>query len=162
MELEKIFQLTTSKVKSLIILLFIAGFMAWLMIGDVSRMQAATTNYDYYQNSINLIVNIAITYFFCIFLLMCFLTYINKQYSKWCVRLFYFLGISIIIYYAFAGIYIEHVFSHVEHRYIWKFNRLAHRLYTGPLYWMIIGYFFFVPKILKDAQKLQEEQDLTI
>ena len=32
---------------------------------------------------------------------------------------------------------------------------------TGSLYWMIIGY-FFTPKILKDAQKLQEEQELTI
>ena len=34
-------------------------------------------------------------------------------------------------------------------------------LYVGPIFWMIIGY-FFTPKILKDARKLQEEQDLTI
>ena len=34
-------------------------------------------------------------------------------------------------------------------------------LYVGPIFWMIVGY-FFTPKILKDAQKLQEEQDLTI
>ena len=152
---------SASNVASVIFMLFLAGIVTWLMVGDVSRMQAATTNYEYYQNAIYLIDNIARTYFFCIFMLMVYLVYINKQYSKWCVWLFYVLGASVLIYYCFAGIYIEYVFSHVEHDYIDKFHRLAHRLYTGPLFWMIIGY-FFTPKILKDAQKLKEEQELTV
>ena len=152
---------SSSNVATAIFLLFLAGIVTWLMVGDVSRMQAAATNYEYYQNAIYLIDNIARTYFFCIFLLMVYLVYINKQYSKWCVWLFYVLGASVLIYYCFAGIYIEYVFNHVEHDYIDKFHRLAHRLYTGPLFWMIIGY-FFTPKILKDAQKLKEEQELTV
>ena len=152
---------SASNVAAVIFMLLLAGIVAWLMVGDVSRMQDATTNYEYYQNAIYLIDNIARTYFFCIFMLMVYLTYINKQYSKWCIWLFYVLGASVLIYYCFAGIYIEYVFNHVERDYIDKFHRLAHRLYTGPLYWMIIGY-FFTPKILKDAQKLKEEQELTV
>ena len=152
---------SAENVFGMIFLLLLAGVATWLMVGDVSRMHEATTNYEYYQNAIYLIDNIARTYFFCIFMLMVFLTYIQKQYTKWCVWLFYVLGASVLIYYCFAGNYIEYVFNHVEHDYIDKFHRLAHRLYTGPLYWMIIGY-FFTPKILKDAQKLKEEQDLTV
>ena len=161
MESTKLFRLSAENVLGIIFLLLLAGFVAGLMAGDVSRMQAATTNYEYYKNSIYLIDNIARTYFFCIFLLMVYLTYINKQYSKWCVRLFYLLGISALLYFGFAGIYIKHVFSLVESENTDKFHSLAHTLYTGPLYWMIIGY-FFTPKILKDAQKLKEEQKLTI
>ena len=161
MKSTKLSRFSASDVAGVIFMLFLAGVVAWLMVGDVSRMQAATTNYEYYQNAIYLIDNIARTYFFCIFMLMVYLVYINKQYSKWCVWLFYVLGASVLIYYCFAGIYIENVFNHVEHEYIDKFHRLAHRLYTGPLFWMIIGY-FFTPKILKDAQKLKEEQELTV
>ena len=142
-------------------LLLLATYVSFLMVGDVSRMQAATTKYDYYQNFIYLIDNIARTYFFCIFLLMIYLTYINKQYSKWCVRLFYLVGISIFIYFGFAGQFNKYVFNIVESDYIDKFPRMAHTLYTGPLYWMTIG-LFFVPKILKDARKLKEEQELTV
>ena len=152
---------SASNVAAAIFMLLLAGIVAWLMVGDVSRMHEATANFDYYQNAIYLIDNIARTYFFCIFMLMVYLVYINKQYTNWCIWLFYVLGASVLIYYCFAGIYIEYAFNHVEHDYIDKYHRLAHRLYTGPLYWMIIGY-FFTPKILKDAQKLKEEQELTI
>ena len=142
-------------------LLALAMIEGWTMVNDVKRMQAATTSYDYYHNLIYLIDNIARTYFFCIFLLMVFLTYINKQYSKWCIRVYYLLGVSALLYFGFAGIFIENVYNHIEPQYMEKFPRMAHRLYTGPVYWMIIGY-FFTPKILKDAQKLKEEQDLTV
>ena len=125
-------------VVSFIILLIIAGIMGLLMVGDVNRMHEATTNYEYYKNFVYLIDNIARTYFFITYLVMVYLTYINKQYSNWCVRLFYLIGVSVLLYYAFAGFFIEHI-----------------------IFWVIIGY-FFIPKILKDAQKLKEEQDLTI
>ena len=160
MEIKKIF----SKGENLLgmgFLLFLAVVEGWTMVNDVNRMQTATTGYDYYQNLIYLIDNIARTYFFCIYLLIVFLTYINKQYSKWCIRLFYLTGVSALLYFGFANFFIENVFHHVEPQYIEKFPQMAHRLYTGPVLWMIIGY-FFTPKILKDAQKLQEEQDLTI
>lgn len=142
-------------------LLLLAVYVVCLMVGDVSRMQEATTKYDYYQNLIYLIENIARTYFFCIFNLMAFLTYIHKQYTKWCVRLFYLVGVSVLLYFGWAGVFSKNVFHHIEPQYIENFPRMVHTLYTGPLYWMIIGY-FFTPKILKDAQKLKEEQDLTI
>jgi hypothetical protein len=70
-------------------------------------------------------------------------------------------GISTLAYYAFASNYYGYVIDHVESEYIDKTVSLARSLFTGPLYWIIIG-FFFVPKILKDAQKLKEEQELTV
>lgn len=156
-----LFQFSASNVVTAIFLLLLTGFMAWLITGDISRMIAATTNYEYYKNAIYLIDNIARTYFFCIFMLMLFLTYINKQYSKWCVSLFYIAWVSTIAYYTFAINYYEYVFDYVESEYMDKTVSMARPLFTGPLYWIIIGY-FFVPKILKDAQKLKEEQELTV
>ena len=143
------------------ILLILAVVEGWTMVNDVSCMKAATTSYDYYQNLIYLIDNIARTYFFCIFLMMVFLTYIHKQYSKWCIRVYYLLGVSVLLYYGWAGIFSKSVYNQVEPEFLENVPRMVHRLYTGPLYWIIIGY-FFVPKILKDAQKLKEEQDLTV
>ena len=160
MELKKFF----SKGENLFmtgVVLILAAFVVFLMVGDVSRMQAATTKYDYYQNLIYLIENIAKSYFFCIFLLMSFLTYIHKQYSKWCSRLYLLLGISALFYFGWAGIFSKSVYHQVEPEYLENFPRMIHTLYTGPVYWMIIGY-FFTPKILKDAQKLKEEQELTV
>lgn len=148
-------------VVSFIILLIIAGIMGLLMVGDVNRMHEATTNYEYYKNFVYLIDNIARTYFFITYLVMVYLTYINKQYSKWCVRLFYLIGVSVLLYYAFAGFFISHIIDLIETDYVHKLHSIAHTLYTGPIFWVIIGY-FFIPKILKDAQKLKEEQDLTI
>lgn len=142
-------------------MLILAAYVVFLMVGDVKRMQAATTNYDYYQNLIYLIENIAKSYFFCIFMLMSFLTYIHKQYSKWCSRLYLLLGISALFYFGWAGIFSKSVYHQVEPEYLENFPRMIHTLYTGPVYWMIIGY-FFTPKILKDAQKLKEEQELTV
>lgn len=143
------------------VLLVLAVVEGWTMVNDVNSMQEATTQYDYYQNLIYLIDNIARTYFFCIFLLMVFLTYINKQYSKWCIRVYYLLGVSALMYFAWAGIFSRSVYNHVEPQFLENFPRMIHTLYTGPVFWMIIGY-FFTPKILKDARKLQEEQDLTV
>ena len=160
MELKKFF----SKGENLFtmgILLILAVVEGWTMVNDVSCMKAATTSYDYYQNLIYLIDNIARTYFFCIFLLMVFLTYINKQYSKWCIRVYYLLGVSALFYFGWAGIFSRSVYNQVEPEYLENFPRMIHRLYTGPVYWMIIGY-FFTPKILKDARKLKEEQELTV
>ena len=141
--------------------LILAAYVVFLMVGDVNRMQAATTKYDYYQNLIYLIENIAKSYFFCFYMLMSFLTYIHKQYSKWCVRLFYLLGISVLLYFGWAGIFSKNEYNQIEPQYLENFPRMIHTLYTGPIYWMIIGY-FFTPKILKDAQKLKEEQELTV
>ena len=141
--------------------LSLAVLMVWLMVGDVERMQTATTNYDYYSNFVYLIDNIARTYFFCIVMLMVFFTYVNKQYSKWCIRLFYILGVSTLMYFVIANHFYRHVFGFIETENMEKMPSMTTTLFTGPLYWMIIGY-FLIPRILKDAQKLKEEQELTV
>ena len=160
METSKFF----SKVENVFGALFVlalAVLMVGLMAGDVERMQAATTNYDYYSNFIYLIDNIARTYFFCIFMLMVYFTYVNKQYSKWCIRLFYILGVSTLMYFVIANHFYRHVFGFIETENMEKMPSMTTTLFTGPLYWMIIGY-FLIPRILKDAQKLKEEQELTV
>lgn len=144
-----------------IILLVLAGVMAYLMVGDVARMQQATTNYEYYKNLCYLVDNICRTYFFCIFLLMAYLTYIKKQYTKWCIWLFYIAGVSALFYFGIARYLYEYIFNNVESAYLDKLPSIAGTLFVGPIYWILVGY-FFVPKILKDARILKEEQDLTI
>lgn len=161
MEIKTLFRKANKGPLGIIFPLILAGMMAWLMYDDITRMQEATTKYDYYQNLIYLIENIAKSYFFCIFILMATLTWYHKQYSKWCIRLYYLLGILALLYFGWAGIFSKNVFNQIEPQYLENFPRMVHTLYTGPLLWMIIGY-FFTPKILKDAQKLKEEQELTV
>ena len=67
-----------------------------------------------------------------------------------------------LVYFVVAGQVYDYVVNHVESDYmIQKLPSLARTVFTGPVYWIIIGY-FFIPKILKDAQKMKEEQELTI
>ena len=141
--------------------LFFLGGMAYLIYGDISGMQAATTNYEYSKNYIYLIDNIARTYFFCIMIALLYLTYINKQFSKWCMWLFYLLGVSVFLYFILARYFCNHVFSIMEPEFMDQIPTMLHRLYTGPIYWMFIAY-FFIPKILKDAKRYKDEQDLIV
>ena len=141
--------------------LFMAAGMAWLMYSDISRMQAATTNCEYYKNFIYLIDNIARTYFFCIIMGLFYLTYVHKQYTKWCMWLFYLLGISVFVYYVIASNFSDYVFRIMEPQYMDQLPSMFRSLYTGPLYWMFLAY-FFIPKILKDAKNLKDEQDLIV
>lgn len=142
-------------------LLFFAVFAIMSIMLDVNKMQDAANNYEYYRYCIYLQDHIAWITFAMIYLLMVYLTYIKKQFSKWCVWLFYLMGLFTLIYYSYAGFLLEDVFSLVEREYFDKLHSLANSLYYGPIP-LICCSFFFVPKILKDAQKLKEEQDLTI
>ena len=151
-----------------IILLSVIGTMIFFIIGDINNMleaknsmQGASSGYEYIRNLCNLVDNASRCYFMCIFFLMAYLTYMKKQYSKWTMRLFYVLGVSSLLYFVVAGHVFDYVFDHVESNYMNKLPSLARTVFTGPVYWIIIGY-FFIPKILKDAQKLKEEQELTI
>ena len=144
-----------------ILLLTIEIVLILFIIGDINNMREAQTGYEYCTNLSYLVSNISIGYFMFIFFMIVYLTYINKQYSKWSIWLFYILGISTLAYYCIANQFYRHVFGFIEMEYMDKIPSMTTTLYTGPLYWMIIGY-FFIPKILKDAKKLKEEQDLTI
>ena len=144
------------------LMLAILCVMAFFIVGDINNMHEAKTDYDYYKNLCCLVENASESYFMCIFFLMAYLTYMKKQYSKWTIRLFYVLGVSSLVYFVVAGQVYDYVVNHVESDYmIQKLPSLARTVFTGPVYWIIIGY-FFIPKILKDAQKLKEEQELTI
>ena len=144
-----------------ILMLAILCVMGFFIAGDINNMHEAKTGYDYCQYLCYLVENVSKSYFMCIFFLMAYLTYMKKQYSKWTIRLFYVLGVSSLVYFVVAGHVYDYVFNHVESDYMKKLPSLARTVFTGPIYWIIIGY-LFIPKILKDAQKMKEEQDLTI
>ena len=145
----------------LTIMLLVLVFMIAFVAGDINNMQTAKNTYEYYLNLCYLVENISISYFMCIFIMMLYLTYVNEQYSKWTIRLFNFLGVSSLAYFVVAGQVYEYVFYHSWSENMDKLPSLARTVFTGPVYWIIIGY-FFIPKILKDAQKIKEEQELTI
>ena len=141
--------------------LVIAVAMAVVIYGDIQDMRSATTGYDYCQSLCYLFENICISYFMAIFFTMYYLTYINKQYSKWSIWLFYALGVSVIVKFFIAGLMFRYVYHHVESQYMDKLPSLARTVFSGAIYWIAIV-FFLVPKFIKDTMKLKEEQELTV
>lgn len=135
--------------------------MAVVVVGDVQGMRTAASGYEYCQCLCYLFENICISYFMAIFFIMGFLTYINKQYSKWSIWLFYVLGVSVLIKFFIAGLLYSYVFHHVESEYMDKLPSLARTVFSGAIYWITIV-FFLVPKFIKDTMKLKEEQELTV
>ena len=141
--------------------LVIAVAMAVFIYGDIQDMRSATTGYDYCQSLCYLFENICISYFMAIFFTMYYLTYINKQYSKWSIWLFYALGVSVIVKFFIAGLMFRYVYHHVESEYMDKLPSMATTVFSGAVYWIAIV-FFLVPKFIKDTMKLKEEQELTV
>ena len=144
-----------------VLLAVITIVMAVVIYGDIQGMRAATTGYDYCYCLCYLFENICISYFMSIFFIMGYLTYINKQYSKWSIWLFYVLGVSVFVKFFISGLLFNYVFHHVESEYMEKLPSLVKIIFLGGMYWVTIV-FFLVPKFLKDTTKLKEEQELTI
>lgn len=144
----------------MILLVALASVMAFLIANDIKKMQAATTGYDYCLNLSYLVGNISITYFIGIFLLIIYLIYNNRQNSKWTKRLFYVLGVSSFVFFVVAGQVFDYVFHHVENNYMEKLPSLARNVFTGPVYWIIIAY-FFIPRMLKNDWKTKVEHEVT-
>ena len=145
-----------------ILLVVITIVMAVVIYGDIQGMRAATTGYEYCDSLCYLFENISICYFMAIFFTMGYLTYINKQYSKWSIWLFYVLGVSVFVKFFIAGILYSYVYHHVESQYMDHLPSLAKRVFSGQsIYWITIV-FFLMPKFIKDTMKLKEEQELTI
>ena len=141
--------------------LVIAVVMAVSIYGDIQDMSSATTGYDYCQSLCYLFENICISYFMAIFFVMYLLTYINKQYSKWSIWLFYVLGVSVFVKFFIANLIYNYVYHHVESQYMDHLPSMATTVFSGAVYWITIV-FFLVPKFIKDTMKLKEEQELTI
>ena len=144
-----------------VVLVVVTIAMAFVIVGDIQNMRAATTDYGYCHNLCSLFENICISYFMVIFCIMCYLTYINKQYSKWSIWLFYVLGVSVLVKFVIAGILFDYSYNHVESQYMDKIPSLARTVFVGGVYWFTIV-FFFIPKFIKDTMKLKEEQELTV
>ena len=134
------------------ILVVITIVMAVAIYGDIQDMHSATTGYDYCHNLCYLFENICISYFMAIFSIMYYLTYINKQYSKWSIWLFYVLGVSVFVKFFIAGLMFSYVYHHVESEYMDHLPSLTTRVFSGGIYWITIV-FFFVPKFIKDTMK---------
>ena len=143
------------------IIVVIAIVMAFLIYGDIQDMSAATSGYDYCHNLCYLFENICVCYFMTIFFIMCYFTYINKQFSKWSIWLFYALGVSVLVKFFISGLIFDYVYHHVGSEYMDKLPSLARTIFLGGVYWITIV-FFFVPRFIKDTMKLKEEQELTI
>ena len=162
MSTTNLFRNATKNPLTTILLVVITIVMAVVIVGDIQDMRAATTGYDYCHSLCYLFDNISISYFMAIFFMMGYLTYINKQYSKWSIWLFYVLGVSVFVYFFIAGILYDYVYHHVESEYMDKLPSLARRVFSGQaIYWITIV-FFLVPKFIKDTMKLKEEQELTV
>ena len=136
-----------------VVLVVVTIVMAVVIYGNIHDMHAATTGYDYCQSLCYLFENICVCYFMAIFFTMYYLTYINKQYSKW--------SMSVIVKFFIAGLMFRYVYHHVESQYMDKLPSLARTVFSGAIYWIAIV-FFLVPKFIKDTMKLKEEQELTI
>ena len=141
--------------------LVIAVVMVVCIYGDIQDMSSASTGYDYCQSLCHLFENICISYFMAIFFVMYLLTYINKQYSKWSIWLFYVLGVSVFVKFFIANLIYNYVYHHIESEYMDHLPSMVTTIFSGGIYW-IAFFFFFVPKFIKDTMKLKEEQDLTI
>ena len=144
-----------------ILLVVITIVMAVVIYGDIQGMRAATTGYEYCDALCYLFENISICYFMAIFFTMGYLTYINKQYSKWSIWLFYVLGVSVFVKFFIANLIYNYVYHHVESQYMDHLPSMATTVFSGAVYWITIV-FFLVPKFIKDTMKLKEEQELTI
>jgi hypothetical protein len=144
-----------------ILLVVITIVMAVVIYGDIQDMRTATTGYEYCDALCYLSENISVCYFMAIYFIMGYLTYINKQYSKWSIWLFYVLGVSVFVKFFIAGLLYSYIYHHVESAYMDHLPSLAKRAFSGGIYWFTIV-FFLVPKFIKDTMKLKEEQELTI
>ena len=135
--------------------------MAVVIVGDIQNMRTSTSGYDYSQNLCYLFENICICYFMAIFEIMYYLTYINKQYSKWSIWLFYISAVAMLAHFVAAGYVFDYVFAHVGADHMDSIPSLARNIFSAPGFFIILC-FFFVPKLIKDTLKLKQEQELTI
>ena len=149
---------------STIFIIFALGWLAlfcWGIWGVAQGLLGAESNEDYCYYLSNMVYIIGALIFSCLYFIMVYLVYINKQYSKWCMWLFYVWGVASLAYFIVSGMVYDYMFDYANQENIFKMAAHARRVLTGPLLFVMIC-FMFIPKLIKDAMKLKEEQDLTI
>ena len=149
---------------STIFIIFALGWLAlfcWGIWGVAQGLLGAESNEDYCYYLSNMVYIVGALIFSCLYFIMVYLVYINKQYSKWCMWLFYVWGVASLAYFIVSGMVYDYMFDYANQENIFKMAVHARRVLTGPLLFVMIC-FMFIPKLIKDAMKLKEEQDLTI
>jgi hypothetical protein len=149
---------------STIFIIFALGWLAlfcWGIWGIAQGLLGAESNEDYCYYLSNMVYIVGALIFSCLYFIMVYLVYINKQYSKWCMWLFYVWGVASLAYFIVSGMVYDYMFDYANQENIFKMAAHARRVLTGPLLFVMIC-FMFIPKLIKDAMKLKEEQDLTI
>lgn len=149
---------------STIFIIFALGWLAlfcWGIWGVAQGLLGAESNEDYCYYLSNMVYIVGALIFSCLYFIMVYLVYINKQYSKWCMWLFYVWGVASLAYFILSGMVYDYMFDYANQENIFKMAAHARRVLTGPLLFVMIC-FMFIPKLIKDAMKLKEEQDLTI
>jgi hypothetical protein len=155
----------SGKVPATAVFLLIAvswlGLFVWGIWGIVQGMSRAASEEEYSYLLSNLVSTVGMLVFSLLYLIMGHLIYIKKQYSKWCMWLFYVWGVASLAYFIVSGMVYDYMFDYANQENIFKMAAHARRVLTGPLLFVMIC-FMFIPKLIKDAMKLKEEQDLTI
>lgn len=149
---------------STIFIIFALGWLAlfcWGIWGIAQGLLGAESNEDYCYYLSNMVYIVGALIFSCLYFIMVYLVYINKQYSKWCMWLFYVWGVASLAYFIVSGMVYDYMFDYANQENIFKMAAHARRVLTGPLLFVMIC-FMFIPKLIKDAMKLKEEQELTI
>ena len=149
---------------STIFIIFALGWLAlfcWGIWGVAQGLLGAESNEDYCYYLSNMVYIVGALIFSCLYFIMIYLVYINKQYSKWCMWLFYVWGVASLAYFIVSGMVYDYMFDYANQENIFKMAAHARRVLTGPLLFVMIC-FMFIPKLIKDAMKLKEEQELTI
>lgn len=149
---------------STIFIIFALGWLAlfcWGIWGVAQGLLGAESNEDYCYYLSNMVYIVGALIFSCLYFIMVYLVYINKQYSKWCMWLFYVWGVACLAYFIVSGMVYDYMFDYANQENIFKMAAHARRVLTGSLLFVMIC-FMFIPKLIKDAMKLKEEQDLTI
>ena len=149
---------------STIFIIFALGLLAlfcWGIWGVAQGLLGAESNEDYCYYLSNMVYIVGALIFSCLYFIMVYLVYINKQYSKWCMWLFYVWGVASLAYFIVSGMVYDYMFDYANQENIFKMAAHARRVLTGPLLFVMIC-FMFIPKVIKDAMKLKEEQELTI
>mgnify|MGYP007032343299 FL=1 len=159
--IKKLMQQVKENAIGVIFLIGVIAFIIYVVHDSIQDMQHATTNYDYCSSLCRLIEFSGKVVTWCIYAIVIYLTYIQKQYTKWILWLYYIVVASFLIYYFVAHNTLEFVLNHIEAGNIDKLPSMARSLYGGPVYFMLFS-FLFIPKLIKDTIKLKKEQDLTV
>ena len=156
-----LFQNAKKNPVSTIILLLFFAYVGYSIIDDIQTVRQATTDFDYCKGLCDLVEFIGKTITWCIYFVVCYLTYVHNQYSRWILWLYYLAVVVFIIYYINAGNTLDYVFNHIGAEHLDRLPSMARSLYGAPFYFIVFS-FFFMPKLIKDTMKLKKEQELTV